>query len=547
MVSAWMWAAALVLSSGDPAAAPAAADSSAFETWRVEDALDEEADEGAFVDDAEADPEDRAGGGGRGRGAGPGSRGVLRVESSGARLLRATADGARARVELLLAREAGEPRPIDDAYASLTLAPRPAPGLIFRAGWLEPRVGAELLLGPRRVTAGPPALTRGTAAWFGAPLSSLPARAAAAQRGVAAEFARGALRFGGLAAWTPREARASGAAWWPLLGARHRNADEEARRGRLHERALGFAAQVAPTGAAWRAWAVALLTRTDPRRAPHEGTSAAAESTTAIGTGGPAGEAGVAWSARDGSAAFEGALALDAGGRARGRVVALARGAGSRVGLVVDTEARGFVPPRALRERRPRAHAGLRFEFRGRRPVTLEAHAVVRAPLERPRLWLALAVTPAAGLHLHARHDGEPRGTRLAVRFDGPGPPELRPRAGAETRFDRAGLARRSAWVRAGTGLPGGLVVRVEARLAGGRSGAAWLDDDLSGGRLVRPGRAAARTRFELVRAGPLAPRLAWARTTSPDGHSDEVRLAVHWTAGSRGGRPDDDPDFAPP
>ncbi|MEO6462339.1 MAG: hypothetical protein ABIP29_04630, partial [Candidatus Eisenbacteria bacterium] len=61
--------------------------------------------------------------------------------------------------------------------------------------------------------------------------------------------------------------------------------------------------------------------------------------------------------------------------------------------------------------------------------------------------------------------------------------------------------------------------------------GAVWLDDDLSGGRLVRPGRAAARTRFELARPGAFAPRLSWARTTSPEGYSDEIRLGVHWTA----------------
>jgi hypothetical protein len=505
---------------GGPARA-ADVDSSAFETWRLEDALDLAEDEAAFV----PGPAREDGGG-----AATLLRGDLVVADDGARRLRAALVRPRVRGELLLAREAGETRAVDDAYAALRFDP--AAGLRFGLGWLEPRVGAGLVLGPRRTGAAAPSFAPPAAGtWLGAGLATTPARAAAGHRGLAVEIDRGAFRLAALAAATPREARPSGAAWWPVLGVRHRRPDEEARRGRLEERLLALAVEGATRDGRARAWLLGLATRTDPRRAPHDGTSAAAESAAAILHGGPAGETGARWRSADGATTLEGALALDAGGRARTRALFSTRSGGVRAGVLVETEARGFVPPRALPERRPRAHAALRLEGGA---VALEAHAVERGPLERARPWIALELTPAARLRLAARHDGEPRATRWALRVDGG-----TARAGVEARFDRAGLARRTAWVGLVAPLRAGLELVVDARLAGGRSGAAWIDDDVSGGRLVLPGRAAGRTRIELrrntlggsVRAG-LAPRLAWTRTTSPDGQADEVRFQLAWVSG---------------
>jgi hypothetical protein len=81
--------------------------------------------------------------------------------------------------------------------------------------------------------------------------------------------------------------------------------------------------------------------------------------------------------------------------------------------------------------------------------------------------------------------------------------------------------------------LPGGLVGRIESRLGGGRSAPVWLDADRPGGALLRPGRAAARTRIELARPGRIEPRLAWTQVATQMGRSGEVRLAVSWSAGS--------------
>ena len=446
---------------------------------------------------------------------------------------------------MLLAREDGEPRAIDDAYGSLAVAP--APRTLARAGWFEPHVGAGLILGPRRVTpeAVASAIARGradaaTGPWFDAMLSAVPARAATGMRGLALEHARGAWRVGALAAATPREARASGAALRPLLGVRHRNAVEEARRGALVERTLALAAAFAPArgDGAFRAWALALLARTDPRRAPYEGSAAAAESAAAIVRGGEGLELGAAW-ARGGEA-FLVAAGFDARGRTRLRVTAstLAPGARrTRAGLVLETEARGFVPPRALPERRPRAHAGILVERGGPRAWSLEAHATDRGPFADARAWLVARLDPAPGLRLELRHDARPRRTLAAFRA-GVGAIT----GGAEARFDPAGLARRSGWIAVHGALAGGVVGRIESRLGGGRSAPVYLDADRPGGALVRPGRASSRTRIELARPGRIEPRLAWTQVATAEGRSGEVRLAVHWFVGPAAGSLEDAP-----
>ena len=282
-------------------------DSSAFEAWRLEDALDLAEDEAAFV----PGPSREDGGD-----APTVLRGDLVVADDGARRLRAVLVRPRMRGELLLAREAGETRAVDDAYAVLRYDA--APWLRLGLGWFEPRAGAGLVLGPRRTGAVAPAFAPpAPGPWLGGALAATPARAAAGHRGLAVEVERGGFRLAALAAATPREARPSGAAWWPVLGVRHRRPDEEERRGRLAERMLAFALEGVTRDGRARTWFVALATRTDPRRAPHDGTSAAAESTAAILRGGPAGEAGTRWRSADNATAVEGALALDAGGRAR--------------------------------------------------------------------------------------------------------------------------------------------------------------------------------------------------------------------------------------
>jgi hypothetical protein len=541
MVSAWLLALMLAGGGPDPAAADPPPDATG-EEWRAEDALEDGEDEGAFLE-AAAPPEGSEGGPRPARG-----RVRLRFDSAGGRAFQASVGARGLGGEVLLAREAGEPRAVDDAYAALAFTP--AAGTRVRAGWFEPRVGAGLILGPRAAGAtGSPAPRPAPAAWFGAALSGVPARAASGLRGIAVERAAGALRLGALAAWTPREARPSGGAWRPVLGTRHRDGDEEARRGALAERTLAVAAGIAPAGGRWRAWGLALATRTDPRRAPYEGSGAAAESAAAVGTGGPAGEVGAAWRAAEDTGSLEAALAWDAGGRLRLHLAATARaGPGrhaARAGLVVESEARGFVPPRALPERRPHARAGLAVERPGTLPLSLEAHAIERGPGHPLRLTLAVGLGPRRGVRLSARHEGAPRRSIVAVRLAGGRSAGGRREAGFEARFDAAGLSRRTGWAAAGTALPGGLRLDVEARLAGGRSGATWIEDGVSGRRLVRPGPAAARTRFRLGRPGRLAPTLAWARTTRAEGHSDEVRLGVHWVAGPDPGLHDD--DITPP
>ena len=540
MVSAWLFALSLAAS---PAPSPDPTDvAGPTEAWRTEDAIEEGDDEAAFVDvPSSAATAAPASADGRRT-----VRARLRLDGAGGRTLHTALAAGRGRAEFLLARESGESRPIDDAFAAVAFVP--AGGWLARAGWFEPRVGAGLVMGPRRVLASvASAPDDAPRAWFAAPLSSVPARAASGLRGLAVERGAGAWRLGAVAAWTPREARASGIALRPMLGTRHRDAGEEARRARLGERTLALAARFAPPGARWRAWGLGLISRTDPRRAPYDGSSAAAESAAVIGTGGPAGELGAAWVAADRVASLEAALGWDAGGRTRVRIAATARTgsaggtARTRAGLVVEGEARGFVPPRALPERRPHAHAGLVLERHGARPWRLEAHAVEREPGTPARLSLALAVDPGGALRLAARHEGSPRRSHLSARLVAGASPDGRAEAGVETRFDAAGLARRTGWVAATTRLPGGVRLAVEARLGGGRSGAAWLDDDVSGGRLVRPGRAAARTRIALSRPGILAPQASWARTTIADGHSDELRLALQWLAG-----PDSGPREAP-
>jgi hypothetical protein len=536
MVSAWLLALALTADANAPAGD---APEPATETWRTEDAIEEGDEEAAFV-------EARPGGAGPPEPGRAGrSRARFRVDGGGGRALFATLERGDARGELLLAREAGESRPVDDVHGAVAFAP--APGTFARAGWFEPRAGAGLVLGPRRLLASiagaPDAVPRvDRPALLAAPLSSVPARAASGLFGVAVERSAGALRWGAVAAWTPREARPSGAALRPVLGTRHRDPAEEERRGRLAERTFALTAQVAPASAPWRAWAVGLLVRTDPRRAPFEGSSAAAESAAAIGTGGAGGELGAAWVAAGRAASLEAAVAWDAGGRTRVRVAATARAAGegtraaTRAGLVVEGEARGFVPPRALPEKRPHAQAGFVLERRGARPWSVEAQAVERGAGTPTRLSLALALDAGGGIRLAARHEGAPRRSVVSARLAAAASPGRRTEAGVETRFDAAGLSRRTAWVAAATVLPAGFRLALEARLGGGRSGAAWLDDDVSGGRLVRPGRAAARTRLSLGRPGRLSPQVSWARTTVAEGDSDELRLAVHWFAGPESG-----------
>ncbi len=466
----------------------------------------------------------------------PWSRGRI-TWIGGARSLTAAAGARRIRAEILLAREDGEPRGIDDAYGALAFAP--GPRTLVRAGWFEPRIGAGLVLGPRRVTPeavggviAPGRARDAIDAWFAAPLSAAPARAATGWRGVALEHAQGPWRVGVLAAVTPRETRPSGAALRPLLGVRHRNASEEARRGALTERTVALAGAFAsPRLPSFRAWAVALVARTDPRRAPYEGSAAAAESAATIVHGGGAFELGATW-ARGGEAILV-AAAFDAEGRARARITAstsvrtVPGGARTRAGLVLETEARGFIPPRALPERRSRAHAGVLFECAGPRRWAFEAHATDRGPFADPRAWLVARLEPAPGLRLDLRHDVRPRRTLLALRT-GAGPLT----AGAEARFDPAGLARRGGWIAVHGRLPAGVVGRLETRLGGGRSAPVYLDSDRPGGTLVRPGRAAARTRIELARPGPVEPRLAWTQIATADGRSSEIRLAVHWFVG---------------
>ncbi len=422
MVSAWWLAAALAVT-GAPADSLAPPAEDPFPTLVREDAELDAAADGEFV--AEEERATTAPTGAPPLNAAPWSRGRV-AWVGGARALAAAAGWRRARAEILLAREDGEPRAIDDAYASLALAP--AARTLVRAGWFEPAVGAGLVLGPRRVTpeAVGSAISPGRAAtatgpWCAAPLSAVPARAATGMRGVALEHARGPWRVGALAAHTPREARASGAALRPLLGVRHRNAVEEARRGALDERTYALAASFAPARspgeAAVRAWAIALIARTDPRRAPYEGSTAAAESAAGIVRGGESFELGAAW-ARGGEALLV-AAAFDARGRARARLTASTLAAGARrtrAGLVLETEARGFVPPRALPERRPRAHAGVLLERAGRRAWSVEAHLVDRGPFAESRAWLVARLEAAPGLRLELRHDARPRRTLAALR-----------------------------------------------------------------------------------------------------------------------------------
>lgn len=476
----------------------------------------------------------------------PWSRGRI-AWIGGARSLTAAAGARRIRAEILLAREDGEARGIDDAYGALAFAATPR--TLVRAGWFEPHVGAGLIIGPRRVTPeavgsvlSPGRARAASGPWFAAPLSAAPARAVTGQRGVAIEHGHGAWRLGALAAATPREARVSGAALRPLLGVRHRNAAEEERRGALTEHTLALAVAFAPPGQpALRAWAVALVARTDPRRAPYEGNAAAAESAATIGRGGGAFELGATW-ARGGDALLV-AAAFDAKGRARTRVTAsttvraLPGGARMRSGFILETEARGFIPPRALPERRPRAHAGVLFERSGAHAWALEAHATDRGPFADPRAWLVARVEPVPGLRLDLRHDVRPWRTLLAVRTT-TGPLA----AGAEARFDPAGLARRSGWIAVQGRLGVGVLGRLETRLGGGRSAPVYLDSDRPGGMLVRPGRAAARTRVELARPGRVEPRLAWTQLATAEGRSSEVRLAVHWFVGPFPGLPEDSP-----
>ena len=211
------------------------------------------------------------------------------------------------------------------------------------------------------------------------------------------------------------------------------------------------------------------------------------------------------------------------------------RGARTRVGLVLETEARGFVPPRALPERRPRAHAGILVERAGPRAWSVEAHATDRGPFTDSRAWLVARVEPAPVVRLDLRHDVRPRRTLLAVRTTAGALA-----GGAEARFDPAGLARRSGWIAVRGALGAGVVGRLEARLGGGRSAPVYLDSDRPGGSLIRPGRAAARTRVELARPGRLEPRLAWTQIATAEGRSGELRLAVHWTVGPSTGSLDD-------
>ena len=433
----------------------------------------------------------------------------------------------RLTLEGLLAREPAEPRLVDDRYARL--AWRPREGLEVMLGRVAPDVGAGLVLGPPSPGTRAPARlssARLAHALGTAPLPwATPARAAAGFEGAWLVASRGSTGVGTLLAWTRRDARRVGEAWLPLSGVRHRGAREDSARGALGERVLALAVTHGP------AWLVVAHARSDPRRVPPPGATAAEQRAAVVTRGGAALEAGAAL-ARPG-ARLEAAIALDARGRARSAwfyELAPPR-TRTQAALMFESEASGFVPLRARPERRPHAHVGL--EVRGRLSNErgglawrVEAHAVERRAFEPARLWTTLRLVARSGAWLELRRDAEPVRTLVAFRAAAA---QGRLTIAGELRYDRRGLARETWRVRLQGRLPLGWFAACEARLGSSRSGLGWLDAEIPGGAWVQAGTAAERTRIELTRPGRVRPELAWLRTRSEAGTRSEARLGLEW------------------
>ncbi len=508
---------------GDPADSTAALDPAR------EDALeDAEGETGLVLDDPGAALER-----GEAPAPGPSARGRWRA-AGGAQALALSLHSARGRMALtaLLAREPRERRTVDDL--ALRLAWRPSSAFSLALGRVLPDVGAGLVLGPALVgTRAPGSAARGPAI-AQAPLpTASPARAAGGFEGAWLETRRGDWRLGVLVADTRRDARRVGEAWLPVAGVRHRTAREDSARDALGERALAAALSRGP----W--WLVVAGARSDPRRVPPPGASAAEQRAARIVTGAGGLEVGARvggaeWNA---GARLEAALALDARGKTRSTFTGefAPRGARStRAALLLETESAGFTPLRARPERRPHAHVGVL----ARGPIDgaddpwtwrLEAHAIERRPYEAARLWSALRATAPGGGWIELRRDAGPVRALLAFRTPAWGG---RLTVAGELRFDRRGLARELWRVRAAGRLPGGLLASGEARLGSGRSAFGWLDPDVPGGAWVATGAASERVRLDVGRPGRVTPSLAWISTRSAAGTRSEARLGLEWSVG---------------
>ena len=479
-----------------PAAAQDA-DSSAAQTTEREDTALEEGETGLVMEDAVA----RGGG-------------SLRIAGdafalSGALELRALS------LEYLLAREPGEPRTVDDAYARLAYR---RGGWTLALGRVQAEAGAGLVLGaPRAGPRTPGGITRPPGL---AGLTSTPARAASGFTGAWLERRAGLLRAGLLLARTRRDARLVGEALLPLAGVRHRDARGDSARGALSEDAAALAFSAGP------AWLVLAHAQASPFRVPPAGATAAEQRAARIVERTSALEAGFSFRPAP-AAEGEAALALDAHGRARTAFTLELSPprTRTRAELTFESEASGFVPLRARHEHRPHSHAGLLVRGPAWR---LEGHAVERRAFEPARLWAAFRLSGPRGAWAELRRDADPVRTIVALALPVARGVVLAP----EWRWDRQGLARETWRARAEGRLPRGLVGRVELRLAGARTSVSWLDAEVPGGAWAGSGTAAERSRLELARPGAVAPSVSWVRTRTASGTRSEVRLAVTWSTG---------------
>jgi hypothetical protein len=522
---------------------PAPIDSAAtpLDEARLEDALlEDELEPGEIESSPVEGAHDRGDGGGLAARLGLiVARGATALRLHGARGAIA-ADG-------LFVRERGEPRAIDDAFVRVS-ARLGARGEAV-AGWLAPRLGSELVIGRRRAFSERPFATSaiGTARVDAMPGAS-PATAASGLRGVWLRRALGRSSLAVLAADTPRDARPSGEAWWPVASALHRTPTEAARRGAARERvaAVTVATPIGPPAAATSAWLVVAHARTSSRRATPVVIGTAGEVASGVTRGGAALEIGVdlARSARL-------ALALDAHGRARTRASwTLADEARTVPQIAFASEASGFTPLLARSENLPRAHVAARLRTRFGRSrdapsLGLEAYAMERGPLQTARAGVEASVRPRAGVELALARDAEPKRTLASARWSsrartlgaaGRARVSLAFAAAADWRFDAKGLARESWRAEVRARGPGGAWAELETRLASGRSGFAVVELDVPGGTWTRRARGAARTRLSVGQAGArVEPRAAivWL-ADGVSGGAVEGRFALEVALGPR-------------
>jgi hypothetical protein len=245
------------------------------------------------------------------------------------------------------------------------------------------------------------------------------------------------------------------------------------------------------------------------------------------------------------SGAFvEAAAALDAHGRTRLACALESRAGRTTTRFAVRTEARGYVPARALPEPRRHAEVALRVAGRPRSgPWELEAELVERAPGEAARAMVAGLWQPAAvrGLRLEARHDALPRRTVASATWSGvaAGNAATAWTLGLEARLDGAGRLRQAARVAVAGRGPLGAGLRFEARLISGAGSALIFDADPTGGGWARASDGLLRTRFEL--RGPpkrIVPVLSWIETRDRRGGRREARIGVDWATGPDAGPP---------